>query len=507
MRVGIVGLLQESNTFIGAPTTLEHFRQDLLLTGESIRERLADAHHEVGGFFAGLRESGMEAVPILVARALPYGTMTADTYAHLRNSMLEELRAAGPLDGVLAACHGADVADSVPDADGDWLRHIRTHIGPARPLIGTLDPHANVSRQMVDATDALIAYRTNPHIDQRERGVEAARLMVRMLRGEVRPTQAASFPPLVINIERQETSNPPLARHYEAADEQLRRDRVLSNSFMVGFPYADVAEMGCAAIVVTDNDPARAQQLADDLGRGLWRDREAFIPSELLSPKTALQKATSLGGPRTHSASASHCCACLLDMGDNVGGGSPGDGTVLIRAIHDQSLQQKTAAFACLYDPQAVKQAEAAGPGATVQLRAGGKTDNRHGEPLAAHFTVQGIYSGRFRESEPRHGGFGEFDQGRTAVVETAHGLTLMLTSRRMVPFSLQQLLSCNVDPTCFRLLVVKGVHAPVAAYAPVCDHFLRVNTPGVTRADLSTLEYRHRRRPLFPFERDFDWA
>jgi microcystin degradation protein MlrC len=392
----------------------------------------------------------------------------------------------------LAACHGANVAESVPDVDGDWLRQIRAALGPARPLIGTLDPHGNLSREMVAATDALVAYRTNPHTDQRERGIEAARLMARTLRGEVRPMQAASFPPLVINIERQETAGTPLSRHYELADQQRHRKGVLSNSILLGFPYADVEEMGSATIAVTDDDPVLAQRLADELARGLWEERESFI-GQLLDVPSALAEAATRAGR-----------VCLLDMGDNVGGGAPGDGTHLVRAIHEQSLP---ATFACLYDPEAVQRAEAAGVGAKVPLRVGDKTDDRHGEPLAATFTVRGLYEGRFRESEPRHGGFTDFDQGRTAVVETASGLTLMLTSRRMVPFSLQQLVACEIDPSAYRILVVKGVHAPVAAYASVCDHFLRVNTPGVTTADISTLAYRHRRRPLFPFERDFCWG
>src|SRR5207247_5001738 len=109
---------------------------------------------------------------------------------------------------------------------------------------------------------------------------------------------------------------------------------------------------------------------------------------------------------------------------------------------------------------------------------------------------------GKFEETQPRHGGFLKFDQGPTAVVETDRGLTLMLTTRRMVPFSLRQLTTFGVDPTRFRILIAKGVHAPVAAYAPVSKHLLRVDTPGVTTADLSRLIYYHRRRPMFPFER-----
>jgi microcystin degradation protein MlrC len=210
----------------------------------------------------------------------------------------------------------------------------------------------------------------------------------------------------------------------------------------------------------------------------------------MLDIPSALDRAEQLEGP-----------VCLLDMGDNVGGGSPADSTHLVRPL----LNRETAAFACLYDPPAVQVAAAAGPGKTVRLAVGGKTDTLHGAPIEAEFVVVGVHDGKFEEHEPRHGGFTHCDQGPTVVVR--HGrLTLMINSRRTPPFSLQQLLSCGIDPRSFQLLVAKGVNAPVAAYAPVCPHLLRVNTPGVTTADMRQLTYAHRRRPLFPFEADLSW-
>jgi microcystin degradation protein MlrC len=191
-------------------------------------------------------------------------------------------------------------------------------------------------------------------------------------------------------------------------------------------------------------------------------------------------------------------------MGDNVGGGSPGDGTELAHALHRRRLGPS---HVCLFDPAAVVEAAAAGMAATRRLRVGGKCDNLHGAPFVAEFTVRGLYDGKFEESQPRHGGITQFDQGRTALVETTTGLTVMLTTRRMVPFSLGQLTSCGLTPSRFRVLVAKGVHAPVAAYAPVCKHLIRVDTPGVTSADLSRLEYHRRRRPMFPFETDAAWT
>jgi microcystin degradation protein MlrC len=210
-RVGVIALLQESNTFLSEPTTLDHFRREVLLRGEAVREHFAPTPHEVGGFFAGLERAGLDAVPLFAARAMPFGTVTAEAWSALLDLLSEELQHAGRLDGVLVAPHGATVSAPAPDADGAWLSLVRRHVGPQIPIIGTLDPHANLSPAMVAATDALCAYRTNPHIDQRARGEEAAALMARTLRGEIAPTQAACFPPLSINIERQCTSEPPLS--------------------------------------------------------------------------------------------------------------------------------------------------------------------------------------------------------------------------------------------------------------------------------------------------------
>ncbi len=489
--MGIVALIQESNTFLHARTGLAEFERDVLLRGEAVRDHFAGAHHEIGGFFAGLEEGGLEAVPLFAARALPYGVVSDEAMSQLVGMMLEDVERAGELDGILAAPHGATSSESQPDADGFWLRALRDRVGGSLPIIATADPHANLSQRMVDATNAMIAYQTNPHIDQRERGVEAARLMVRTLNLEVNPTQAGAFPPMAINIECQDTSRPPCRPWYEKA-ERLREDRrVLSSSLMLGFPYGDTAEMGSSAMVVTDNDPQLARRLANELAADLWERREQFI-GNFISVEEAVVRAGELEGP-----------VCLLDMGDNVGGGSPGDSTVLAQALHQRAMG---GAFVCLCDEESERQAEAAGAGARVRLRAGGKSIDSVGGPLEAEFVVVGCYDGKFKEPDARHGGFTDFDQGRSAVVRTDAGLTLMLTSRRMVPFSMKQLTSCQLDPASFRILVAKGVHAPVAAYREVCKSFIRVDTPGVTTADIRRLNYRRRRRPMFPFERDARW-
>jgi len=491
MRIGIIALLQESNTFIAQPTRLSHFEEELLVTGEAVRERLAGTHHEVGGMFHALEGEQAEAVPIFAARALPFGVVETAAIEKLLKMMLAALAAAGPIDGLLVAPHGATVSEPWSDVDGHWLGEVRRLLGPDKPIIGTLDPHGNLSPAMVAACDALIAYRTNPHLDQRARGIDAARMICRTLRGHLKPSMAAAFPPLAINIEKQHTAEEPCVSLYRHADEQLVDERVVSNSIMLGFPYADVPEMGSSVIVVTDNEPALARQLADDLASYLWEHRREF-EGEFLGIDEALDKAASLTGP-----------ICLLDMGDNVGGGSPGDGTLLALAIHERKLPKS---LVVLYDPESVALAEAIGEWGTGLFRVGGKSDKLHGPSLACEATVQGLFDGQFDEPHPRHGGIKSYDQGRTAVVRTDSGLTIVLNSRRTPPFSLRQLTSCGLNPAEFHLIVTKGVNAPIAAYREVCRSFLRVNTPGCTAADLAELHYERRRRPMFPFERDAEW-
>ncbi|MCA9102663.1 MAG: MlrC C-terminal domain-containing protein, partial [Planctomycetales bacterium] len=193
----------------------------------------------------------------------------------------------------------------------------------------------------------------------------------------------------------------------------------------------------------------------------------------------------------------------LLDMGDNVGGGSPADGTALLRGLDAPRIAPS---LVCVCDPTSVKRATTAGVGNTATLSIGACVDRHQGPPLHTTATVQRLCDGRFCESAARHGGFTEFDQGPSAVVQTAAGVTVLLTSRRVPPFSLAQLTSCGLDPRAFRVIVAKGVIAPQAAYREVADRMILVDTPGVTSADMTRLPYAHRRRPMFPFEPDTVW-
>jgi microcystin degradation protein MlrC len=487
-RVGIAGLLHESNTFLPVPTRRCHFEQGSLTQGEPLLERWTGSLHELGGFLEGARIEGFQPVPLLATFAVPSGTIENEAFEELVTSMVDRLQAALPIDGLLVALHGATVAEGFRDADGEIVRRLRQVLGPSVPMIITLDLHANVSEQMIVQTNAAVIYRSNPHLDQRERGLEAAKLMARTLRGEIQPVQAVERPPLLISIAKQHTEESPARELYEDLQKVREWPGILSASVAMGFYYADVSEMGASFLAVADGDPDLARRAARWMARRAWERREEF-QCHLPSPEDAVRAAGQMDGP-----------VVLMDVGDNVGGGSPGDSTILMAEVLRQQLSN---ALVILYDPESVQACVQAGVRNEVSLSVGAKTDRLHGQPVSIQGKVRLLSDGFFTESQVRHGGWGKYDQGITAVVETDQLHTFILTSLRMAPMSLEQILSLGIKPENKKILIVKGVVAPRAAYEPIARHVILVDTPGSTSVNPRCFNYQFRRRPLYPLETD----
>ncbi|MEO0475861.1 MAG: M81 family metallopeptidase, partial [Planctomycetota bacterium] len=363
MRIAILGLFHESNTFAEHATLWSDFTDYDWYEGDALRKAMADSNNEMGGMLAVLDEAGadVEAVPVLYAAALPAGRITEDAEERLWRAASDALAEAGPIDGVLAAPHGAAVGRAHPDFDGWWLGRLRELVGPTVPIVATLDPHANVSSAMVAATDALLAYRTNPHVDQRAVGRRAAELILGQLRGQVDLDCAWVSLPMVLNIERQLTDDTPCRDWLEKGQSLASADGVLATSLILGYPYADVAEMGLGVLVVTNRrvSSTRAQQVAKDWAGHIWADRELARP-ELVAMDTAARAA----------ADAKDVPAGLLDMGDNIGGGSYGDQTAL---AHAAILHGALPLFVALSDAESFKACVAAGIGGDVDLQVGGR--------------------------------------------------------------------------------------------------------------------------------------
>jgi microcystin degradation protein MlrC len=242
--------------------------------------------------------------------------------------------------------------------------------------------------------------------------------------------------------------------------------------------------MGPSVVVVADGDAGLAQRQADRLGNEIWQARNQF---SCRLPDAATAVALALKADRRP--------VVLVDTGDNVGGGSAGDGTVL---LHEMLRQGATDGVVCLYAPAEVQRCASAGVGAEITLTIGGRVDRLHGDPVAVTGRVRLLHDGAYIESEPRHGGRRTNFMGQTALVEIQGGNLLVLNSLRHPPFSLGQLTCLGIDPRGQRILVVKAAIAYKAAYAPIAGTIIEADTPGLTAVNPARFNYRNIRRPMY---------
>ncbi|HEY1062564.1 MAG TPA: M81 family metallopeptidase [Daejeonella sp.] len=483
-RVAVLGIYHESNTFIDKRTTLIDFENGHLLKGSAILEEYKNAFHEIGGMLSVLEHQEIEIIPIMFAEATPGGMISATTYSTLTAMLMQELNRVLPIDGCLVIAHGAAVSEDFRDMDGHWLSMVRNKLGSEVPIIGTLDPHANASQMMINSTNALISYQTNPHVDQRATGITAANLLLDTLNKRIYPTQVLKQTQLAISIEQQNTSAEPCADLYRFVSTFKEHPSVLSISVMLGFPYADVEEMGTSFIIVTDDNQDMGVEIAKKLNSYLINKRNFYL-GDKKEIQFYLDKIANDLKP-----------VLLLDMGDNIGAGSSGNSTHLLEALENDGRYNS---FICIYDPEAVAIASSYQKGDRFPFSFG--TNQQGANFNTPEFTLLEIHNGQFEEDLPRHGGQVTYNMGKVMIGTTQNNNMIMLVSIRIAPFSLKQLTNFGITPSDFDVIIAKGVIAPVAAYSPVCPTIYQVNTPGVTQCDMTSFEYIHRRKPLFPFE------
>jgi len=482
-RVALVGIYHESNTFSERPTVYSDFENGHLLRGDAIVSHYRDAHHEIGGFIEALDHRSIELVPVFYATATPGGTVTADTYERLKEELGTLLEAVLPVDAVLVAPHGAGVCERYPDMDGDWLAYVRQLVGAGVPVVGTLDPHANVSAQMVASTDALFAYATNPHLDQRQTGIKAALLLNRILLEDLRTCQELIQLPLLISIEQQHTQAEPCKSLYREVQQIAGEQGALHASILLGFPYADVPEMGTAVVVISEQGKNSGVSVPELRSCFLKRHRQ-FCGQKVDADMIALH-AASVAGP-----------VLLLDMGDNVGGGAAGTSMYLMDWLEAKGEQK---GCICITHPATVAYIAGFEQGQHFDISFNEINPLNRTQPYTV--TLADYRNGLFTEPDPRHGGQVQYDMGKVALLRTENEHLIVVTTLRVPPFSSRQLTSLGIVPETLNWIIAKGVNAPVAAYKDICTAVIQVNTPGETCADPTIFTFKNRRKPLYPFE------
>ncbi len=488
MRIFLAMLSHETNTFSNVPTDRAQFEARDLSYGGEIVEAYRGTGTCLGGMIGAAERLGMALLPSVAASASPAGLVTRDIYQHVKQRMLTDLKAAGRLDGVLLDLHGAMVPEGVDDGEGDIIAAVRQAVGPDVPIAVTLDFHGNLGRDMIAGADLLHGYKTYPHVDMAERGVEAAERLAQVIAGRIKPTAAWRKPPLMPPLGRQGTARGPMRRLYDLADEMEKDPKVISVSLFAGFPYADIPDAGLGIYVVTDDDQALAERLADRLARVAWEHRHEFIHTAL-PVKDAVAKALAADGRPI----------VLADMADNTGGGAAGDGTEILREL--LRVGARSATVACIWDAAAVQACVKAGVGASVTLDVGGKVDDRHGAPVRVTGIVRTLSDGRFIHRGPMMNGLpGRL--GATAVLDV-NDVKVILISYRWQTLDPEMIRFVGIDPLREKILVVKSTIHYRAAFEPIAKEIIEVDAPGLSSSNLARFEYRRVRRPIFPLDPD----
>jgi len=484
----------ETNTFAVTPTRLADFdfagAPAADASPEQIRGRFRGTRTVHGGYLAAAEGLGFELEPLLWAFATPSGVVERATYEELAGVLLERLcrrqREAG-CRGLLLDLHGAMVSEHLEDVEGDLIARTRAVLGAGVPLVVTIDLHANVTRRMAAHADAIIAFEEYPHVDAFERGVQAGRLIHAVAAGKVRPRLAYVQLPLLTMPPKQCTLIPPAHALLRRARAVAQQPEVLDASIAHGFPFADIRDAGTSVLVTADGSAELAAAHADELARAIWRRRRAFDVT--LTPvaeaiRFAREQATGL--------------VVLADGSDNPGGGGPCDGTVVLRELLAAGAED--AVVAVIADPETVAVAAAAGVGEAIEIRLGGKTDRRHGDPVALRAVVRLLSDGRF-VTRSRMGAGGVTEMGHTAVLQCG-GVRVVVTERRVQPLDAELLRSVGIEPRRQRLVALKSAVHFRSTYQQIAERIFDLDTPGVHRPDFAAYRYRRLRSGLYPLDR-----
>jgi microcystin degradation protein MlrC len=481
MRFIVGGIMHETHTFSSEPTSFDRFR---IWRGTEVLA-FRGKNHSFGGAIDACEALGIDYVPTFFADTLSTAPPNRATFDALTSELCERIAVALPADGIVLGLHGAMVAESVPDAEAEIVRRVRDVAGYDIPIAATLDFHANIGVEMVELTTVVTTYDTYPHTDAAERAKEAVELLWRTARGEISPVMALVKPPLLLVPQQMPTGSGPFQEVFARAHALEEGGEALSITIAGGFAYSDVPMAGVSVLVTTDAELERAEVIAVELATLLWNQRQKMTFSNV-PPDDAVRQAISLAdGP-----------VVLVDVGDNIGGGTTGDGTVLLAELLRQNAQDAVMVIA---DPEAAAMAVATGPGGPFDGLVGGKVDALHGDPVRLTGKVRLISDGRWIHEGPENAGV-PVESGPTAVIQSG-GVSVVLTSTKIAPGDQQQLKSVGIWPDRQHIIVVKAAIRWKGGYEPIARHVLYVDTPGLGATDLTRFPFQNLKRPIYPLD------
>jgi microcystin degradation protein MlrC len=467
----------ETNTFSPLPTGWTTFAESLYVRRDG--SLLSDDFFvlPLKAWRRCAEANGDAYVESIAAYAQPAGRTVQAVWERLREELLGDLRAAGPVDIVLLNLHGAMASEQCDDCEGELIEMVRSVVGKDVTIGVELDLHCHITDRIVANADVVVLYKHYPHTDTVERANELYDLARRTFLKEISPVTAV-VDCRMLGVWR--TSDPQIAAILDYMKDLENRDGVLSASFAHGFPWADVADVGAKVMVVTDGDNTLAGQLAQQFSERVLALRESYRPP-LKSMETAVAEALSFDG-----------LTVIADISDNAGGGAANDSTFMLAHLLEVASATRVL-FGVIWDPLAVRICEEAGEGATLDLRIGGKVGPQSGDPIDLRVEVKRILRNATMAYADGRQAMG------TSVAVSCGNTDIVMCSVRTQTYHPDAYTQFGLDPARYRIVVAKSAQHFHAGFAPLTDHILYAVAPGSMSPDFVASNFTKTDRRLWP--------
>ncbi len=479
-RIAIGGFLHETNTFAPTKATYEAFVHGggwpRMEVGADVVKTVRRINVGLAGFIDAAEARGWELVPTIFAAATPCAHVTEDAYERIARVMIDGIAAAGRLDAVYLDLHGAMVTEHLDDGEGEILARVRKVIGKDLPLVVSLDLHANVTPEMVAHADALIAYRTYPHVDMADTGRACARHLAMLLDTKQRFAKAFRQSPFLIPISWQCTNDEPTKGIYQKLA-ALESEAVPTLSFAPGFPAADFVHC-CPSIFAYGRTQADADRAADAIA-ALVESHEDDFDGKIYSPDEGVRHAMELGKTATKP-------VVIADTQDNPGAGGDSDTTGMLRALVRNRAER--AATGVIYDPPSARAAHEAGEGASITIALGGKSGIPADAPFKETFVVEKLSDGNFIAPGPYFGGRA-MEMGPSACLRIGD-VRAVVASHKSQLADQAMYRFVGIEPTEQKILVNKSSVHFRADFEPIAAKLLICAAPGAMPADTADLPW-----------------
>ena len=486
MKFVIAQMKHETNTFSPVPTPLFAFGKDGPYFDRDAFNAMRGTATPMGAFIDRATEFGAEIVTPVAGDSPPSGPVAHEAYTTMCDAIIKAVEQG--CDALFLDLHGAMVVESTDDGEGDLLERLR-RIAPKMPIAVALDLHANITEKMVTNCDVIAGYKTYPHVDMYQAGDQAARILLRYIKGEIKPVMAWGNRPILAQTLKMNTAEGAM-RDFVNAAKQAEQQGLLAATAFGGFPLADIPQAGLSAVVVADGNRQQAEEVCKSMLDLAWKRRDEFIyHGEPLAASIARAMQISEGP------------ILLLDHCDNCASGGTQD-TMRVLA---EALRQGASNLAAgpIRDAQAVEHCVQAGVGAQVTLQVGGKMDmpsiNLKGEPLQLSGIVRTISDGEYTITGPQLTGVRSY-MGRTVVLDTG-AAEIVICERAQEPWDLGVFTRVGIDPRRKKYIVLKSRMYFRPVFLPIAKAAIECNGVGVTSSDWTLFPYRKIRRPIFPID------